>query len=175
MTRAEQFDRLPADAERRWSKFGAWDREFYPTLLGMTVEEVRVDYCRMRMAYKPSLEQPAGVVHGGAIASLLDSVVVPAVGGAYGPDARFSTIDMHVQFLSAVVKQDIVAEGWVVRRGRSVVFCASEAVNALTGALVATSSLTYTVSSTSVSSATGAADGGSSNAGGSASADVSGS
>ena len=146
MSRAEQFAELDEETQARWKKFGRWDKVLYPTLLGLTVEEVRVDYCRMRMAYRPELEQPAGLVHGGAIASLLDSVVVPAVGAAYGPDARYSTVDMHVQFISAVIKQDVVAEGWIVRRGRSVVFCESEAINAVTGKLVAKSVLTYNIS-----------------------------
>ena len=146
MSRAEQFAPLAPEVEARWRKFGKWDRVFYPNLLGMTVEDVRVDYCRMLMPYRPDLEQPAGLMHGGAIASLLDAVVVPAVGAAYGPEARFSTVDMHVQFMSAVVKQDVMAEGWIVRRGRSVVFCESEAVNVGTGKVVARSVLTYNVS-----------------------------
>ena len=145
MSRAEQHTTLPPEVAERWSKFGKWGRVFFPTLIGLVVEEVRVDYCRMRLPFRPELQQPAGLVHGGAIASLLDSVVVPAVGSAYGPDARYSTVDMHVQFISAVIDQDIVAEGWIVRRGRSVVFCESEAVNAATGKLVARSVLTYNV------------------------------
>lgn len=147
MSRAEQFALLGDDERRRWSKFGAWDRVLFPMLLGLIVEEVRVDYCRMRLPHRPELEQPAGLIHGGAIASLLDSVVVPAVGSAYPPDARYSTVDMHVQFLSAVVQHDIVAEGWIVRRGRNLVFCESEAINAANGKLVAKSVLTYSVSS----------------------------
>lgn len=147
MTRAANFAALPPEVALRWSRFGKWDRVFYPQLLGLIVEEVRVDYCRMRLAYRPELEQPAGLVHGGAIASLLDAVVVPAVGAAYGPEANYSTVDMHVQFLSAVRKQDIVAEGWIVKRGRSVVFCESEATNAETAKVVARSMLTYNVSS----------------------------
>ena len=146
MSRAEQFEALAPEVEARWRKFGAWGRVYFPSLLGMVVEEVRVDYCRMALPYRPELEQPAGLVHGGAIASLLDSVVVPAVGAAYGPDARFSTVDMHVQFISAVMQQGIIAEGWVIRRGRSVVFCESEVLNAVTGRLVAKSVLTYNVS-----------------------------
>ena len=147
MSRADQFDPLPADVVARWSKFGHWDRIFFPSLLGMTVQEVRVDYCRMFMPYKPELDQPAGLVHGGAIASLLDAVVVPAVGAAYGRDARYSTVDLHVQFLTAVQQHDIVAEGWVVRRGKTVVFCESEAINVITGQVAARSVLTYNVTS----------------------------
>jgi uncharacterized protein (TIGR00369 family) len=145
MSRAEHFELLAPDVAARWSKFGNWDRTFFPMLLGMTVQEVRVDYCRMLMPYRPELDQPAGLVHGGAIASLLDAVVVPAVGSSYGRDARYSTIDLHVQFLSAVQQQDIVAEGWVVRRGRGVVFCESEAINVATGKVAARSLLTYSV------------------------------
>ncbi len=146
MSRAEQFVELDPAVAARWSKFGKSDEVFYPQLLNISVEEVRVDYCRMRMKYKPELLQPARVVHGGAIASLLDAVIVPAVGAAYPPRTDFSTIDMHVQFLSAVRDGDVIGEGWVVRRGRSIIFCESEATSADTGKVVARSVLTYRVS-----------------------------
>lgn len=146
MSRAEQFDLLPDDVAARWLKFGSWDRIFYPSFLGMTVQEVRADYCRMLMQYKPELDQPQGLVHGGAIASLLDAVVVPAVGAAYGREVRFSTVDMHVQYMSAAKQEDLIAEGWVTKRGRSVVFCESEAIGASSGKVVARSVLTYNVS-----------------------------
>ena len=146
MSRAEKFAALPDEVAARWLKFGSWDRIFFPSLLGMTVQEVRTDYCRMLMQYKPELDQPQGLVHGGAIASLLDAVVVPAVGAAYGREVRFSTVDMHVQYMSAAKQEDLVAEGWVTKRGRSVVFCESEAVGATSGKVLARSVLTYNVS-----------------------------
>ena len=146
MSRAKQFAALPDDVAARWLKFGSWDRVYFPALLGMTVQEVRVDYCRMLMLYKPELDQPQGLVHGGAIASLLDAVVVPAVGAAYGREVRFSTVDMHVQYMSAAKQEDLIAEGWVTKRGRSVVFCESEAIGATSGKVVARSVLTYNVS-----------------------------
>lgn len=146
MTRADQYAALAPDVEARWRRFATSDRVVFPGLLGLVVDDVRVDYCRMTLPHRPELEQGAGLIHGGAIASLLDAVMVPAIGAAYGREARFSTVDMHVQFISAVMQQNIVAEGWVVRRGRSVVFCESEALNAVTGRLVAKSVLTYNVS-----------------------------
>jgi uncharacterized protein (TIGR00369 family) len=146
MSRADQFAALAPEVEARWRKFASGDRVVYPKLLGMVVDDVRVDYCRMTLPYRPELEQGAGLVHGGAIASLLDAVLVPAVGSAYGREARYSTVDMHVQFIGAVVQQDIIAEGWIVRRGRTTVFCESEAVNAVTGKLIARAVLTYNVS-----------------------------
>lgn len=146
MSRADQFAPLPSDTADRWSRFGNWERDYYPNVVGIEVEEVRTDYCRMRLVYRPEIEQPAGVVHGGAIASLVDSVVVPAIGMAYGPEARFSTVDMHVQYLSALIRDDAVAEGWVVRRGRTIVFCEAEIVGATSGKTIAKGMLTYHVS-----------------------------
>ena len=145
-TRAEQHERLPAEAEARWLRFGRSNTLRFPELLGFVVEDVRVDYCRMRLPYRAELLQAQGIVHGGAIASLLDSVLVPAVGGVLGPSVRYATVDFHVQFIGSLTDEDAVAEGWVTRRGRSVVFCESEAFGATSGRRIAKSVLTYNVS-----------------------------
>lgn len=146
MTRADQYEPLPADAAARWAKFGKSETVFYPMLLGLEVEETRIDYCRMRLPFKVEVLQAAGVVHGGAIASLMDAVLVPAVGSVLGPNDRYSTVDLHVQYIGSVKDEDIVAEGWVTRRGRAVVFCESEAFAVTSGRLIAKSVLTYNVS-----------------------------
>jgi uncharacterized protein (TIGR00369 family) len=146
MTRADQFQELPAAAAARWSGFGRWEREYFPSLVGLVVEDIRRDYCRMRLPFRPALEQPAGVVHGGAIATLVDSVVVPAIGSAYEPTTNFSTIDLHVQFLNAVREEDALAEGWVVQRGRSIVFCEAEVRGVTSNKVMARGHMTYKVS-----------------------------
>lgn len=147
MSRAAQFTELDEDTRRRWSKFATREQPFFTQLLGLQIEELRTDYCRMRLPFSATLERPGGVVHGGALATLLDSVVVPAIGQAYPKDARFATVDATVQFIAALSNDDAVAEGWVVRRGRSIVFCESEAVAASTGRVVARALLTYHVAS----------------------------
>jgi len=146
VSRANDHEPLPDDAAARWAKFAKSETVFYPMLLGLEVEETRVDYCRMRMPFRPELLHPGGIVHGGAIASLMDAVLVPAVGSVLGPKDRYSTVDLHVQYIGAVADEDVVAEGWVTRRGRRVVFCESEAVGARSGRLIAKSVLTYNVS-----------------------------
>lgn len=146
MARRDQYQPLSESAALRWGKFGHWERVYFTTLVGIDVEEILTDYCRMRMPFRPELEQAAGVVHGGAIATLLDSVVVPAVGCAYEADQNFSTVDFHATYLSALVQEDAVAEGWVVKRGRSTVFCEAEIVGAPSGKLIARALLTYNVS-----------------------------
>ena len=81
---------------------------------------MRTDYCRMRLPFRAELKQPAGVVHGGAIAALLDTRRRPGDRrGATAERGRFATVDMHVQYLDALRSaRTLVAEGWIVRRGR---------------------------------------------------------
>jgi uncharacterized protein (TIGR00369 family) len=147
VTRADQYEPLDPVVAARWDTFGRWpNRVYFPSLVGLVIEELRTDYCRMRMPFRPELEQPAGVVHGGAIATLLDTVVVPPIGSAYGPDVKYSTVDFHVQYQGALVQEDAVAEGWVTRRGRTMVFCEAVVAGATSGRTIAKAALTYHVS-----------------------------
>ncbi len=141
---AHRFAPLTPERAARWQDFPDRDRVVFPTFLGLRAEEIRADYARMRLPYRPEYEQPAAVIHGGAIASLIDTVVVPAVGSAYDEPMAMLTLSMTVNFVGAVVGEDAVAEGWVERRGRATVFCRAEARTSGRG-LVATASLVYTV------------------------------
>jgi uncharacterized protein (TIGR00369 family) len=141
---AEQFDPLPPEILERWSGFPDWDRTYFPKLIGLEVEELRTDYCRMRLPYRPELDQPAGVVHGGAISTLIDTVVVPAVGWPYELGWQYFTVQLDVRFRAPVVQQDAVAEGWVDQRGKNLVFCSARVTTA-TGTVAADGTLVYAV------------------------------
>lgn len=141
---AGRFDPASPEVLERWSRFGRWDRAYFPNLVGLVLEEVRTDYARLRLPFRAELEQPAGVVHGGAIATLIDTAVVPAVGQAYPAGYAYLTIQMDVRYRSGIVAQDAVAEGWVEQRGRTLVFCRAE-VRAADGTVAADGTLVYTV------------------------------
>lgn len=141
---AERFPALPPERAAHWAAFGRWEQTFFPSLVGLVVEEIRTDYARMRLPFRPELNQPAGVVHGGAIATLIDTVVVPAIGAAYDAMPRMLTVTLDIRFLGAVVGEDAVAEGWVEQRGRSIVFCRAD-VRTASGAMAASGTLVYKV------------------------------
>ena len=144
-TRAGQFEPLTPGRAELWANFLTWPgRTFFPNVVGLQLEEIRHDYARIRLPYRDELQQPAGVVHGGAIATLIDTVVVPAVASPFDEVPRMLTLNMNVQYLGAVRGEDAVAEGWVTRRGRSTVFCRAE-VQTESGDVAATGDLVYTV------------------------------
>lgn len=146
--RAEDFDLLSPSVATRWANFlsESGDQQWFPNLLGIQVEELRRDYARLRMPWRSDLNQAQGLMHGGAIATLIDTAVVPAIGTHYQDARPFSTIEMSVRYIQPVRQEDLVAEGWVTRRGKRVVFCEVE-VRTASGVTVATGDLIYVVGS----------------------------
>src|SRR3954453_23992971 len=145
-TRAEHFEPLPSEGAAVCARFGKWETTFFPSFLGIELEEVRTDYARMRLRFRPEFRQPAGVVHGGVIATMVDTVVVPAVGSRYPEPRQLFTIHIAFRFLAPIVDEDAVAEGWVVQRGRSIVYC-DAMVRSAAGQLASPAPLVYKVSS----------------------------
>jgi uncharacterized protein (TIGR00369 family) len=137
----------PLDAERaaQWARFVRPDRTFFPTYVGMVVEEVRAGYARIRLPDRPEVSQAAGFIHGGALATLLDTVAVPAVGTFYDAQPEMVTVSMTVNFCGSIRGQDAVAEGWVEQGSRSLTFVRAAARGADDGELAATASLVYRV------------------------------
>ncbi len=142
--RADNFDLLPQSTLEKWENFTNWDQTFFPDVVGIELQEIRRDYARMALPWRPELNQPQGLVHGGAIATLIDTVVVPAIGTAYDEPRRFATIEMSIRYLDTIRQEDLVAEGWVTKRGRRIVFCEVE-VRTASGVKVATGDLIYII------------------------------
>lgn len=121
MTEPEDFAPLDEALRERLESIGRFAP--FPKLVGLRMEEVRKEYARMRLPYRPELDQPAGIVHGGAIATLIDTVVVGTVlSNVEAMPRRIVTVDLHVHYMDAAVKEDLIAVGTTRRRGRSTVF-----------------------------------------------------
>ena len=144
MSRAEDFEPLDAAIVEHWSFFPHWEgKTYFPNVVGLEVEELRTNYARMTMAFREENLQAAGIIHGGAIATLIDTVVVPAIGTGMPEGSLWSTIELHTQYHRPLTS-DAVAEGWIVKAGKSIVFTRAEVVDA-EGRLVASGTATYAV------------------------------
>jgi uncharacterized protein (TIGR00369 family) len=77
----------------------------------------------MYLPFRPELRTAGEVVHGGAIATLIDTAGVVAAWSNVGPGVtRGATANLTVSFLAAAEAVDLTAEARVIRRGRSIVF-----------------------------------------------------
>ncbi len=122
----------------------------YARKLGVRLEDLEEDRVRIRLPYVDENTTIADVVHGGAIASLVD---VAATGGCWAsprvaPGARGTTIGFSINYLTAGRGQDLVATATVIQRGASISVC-DVTVHGVDGTLVARATVTYKVASAS--------------------------
>jgi uncharacterized protein (TIGR00369 family) len=102
------------------------------------VEEGRVEFgCTL----DESVYNPIGVVHGGLVCTLLDSVLGCAVHTTLPAGVAYTSIELKVNYLRAVHASSgpLTAIGRVVKPGRRVAFAEGEVLDA-TGRTVATAS-----------------------------------
>jgi uncharacterized protein (TIGR00369 family) len=105
-------------------------RQFVPSSplvqhLGIELQSLEPDRAELRLPYDPRLATVGDVVHGGAIASLIDTAGMAATWA--DPDVEpesvaGATISMNVDYVAAARGQDLLAVATVVRRGRSLCF-----------------------------------------------------
>jgi len=90
------------------------------------------------------LKQLFGVVHGGAIASLIDSVIGLAVNGYLEPGQQAATVEMNVNYLLPVREGVLTATAAIVHQGRRTIVGTADVHNEK-GRLVACGRATYIV------------------------------
>ena len=90
--------------------------------VGLQVVELADGRAVLSMPFRDELVTIGRTVHGGALASLMDTTAMAAAWcGAPEPERlQGSTISLSISYLAPAEAADVVAEGRVLRRGRSV-------------------------------------------------------
>lgn len=97
----------------------------YGKLLGIVSEAIEVDRVRLRLPYREAVTTIGDMVHGGAIASLVDVAATAAcwASPAVDPTSRGTTIGFSINYLNAGRGQDLIATAEVIQRGKAIVVC----------------------------------------------------
>lgn len=124
-------------------------RQFFPHSpyvghLGMQLTDMQPGVATLTMPFTETLVTIGTVVHGGAIASLIDTAAMVAAWseGEMPPKARGTTVNISVAYLSAAQQEDLRAVARVLRRGRNLVYLDVEVTGA-SGNAVAKGLVTY--------------------------------
>ena len=121
---------------------GALDTVPYARLMGIQLEEVAEGRSVLTMSIRDDLKQNHDVVHGGAIASLIDSAMAFAIIPLLAEKERTTTVDLTIHYLRPLTEGVAKSTARVVRAGRRVVVVAAEVVDH-NDKLVATAVSTY--------------------------------
>lgn len=118
----------------RFSREGilAFARQFpFFRLLGLEVLEIEPGRSRTRLEHRPDLAQPAGILHGGVIASLVDTGIAHALlltdrfRELRDDDGALVSVDLRVKYFRPVSDGTVECESTVVRLGRTVIHAES--------------------------------------------------
>lgn len=97
-------------------------QETFGRYLGIEFTKMEGGECEARLAIKSHHKNLGGVVHGGVIASLLDSCMGGAVVSTLDELEWCGTTQLDTKFLRWADGPTLVATGRVVKRGRQVAF-----------------------------------------------------
>jgi uncharacterized protein (TIGR00369 family) len=124
-------------------------RQFLPTSpyvghLGIRLTDIQPDGVTLTLPFTESLVTIGTVVHGGAIASLIDTAAMVAAwsGGPVPEQVRGTTVALTVNYLAAAGSEDLQATARVLRRGKNLAYLDVE-VRGASGTLVAKGLVTY--------------------------------
>jgi uncharacterized protein (TIGR00369 family) len=114
----------------------------YAHLLGIELDDISSGTATLGLKICRQLTQNHGVVHGGAIASLIDTAMAFAIISLLAPKERVTTVDLTLSYLRPLTKGRITAVAKVIRAGKRL-FVVSADVFDDAGNLATTALSTY--------------------------------
>jgi uncharacterized protein (TIGR00369 family) len=115
--------------------------------LGMEFVEAEEGYARLKLRYQQENSTFGDALHGGAIASLIDTTgAMAAWTTAEIATPRYfgSTVGVTVNYLSGAIGEDIFAEGRVLKRGKEIIYSDVRVTNG-EGKLLAQGTVIYRI------------------------------
>ncbi|HEY2972093.1 MAG TPA: PaaI family thioesterase [Pyrinomonadaceae bacterium] len=114
----------------------------FAQLLGIELDTISSGTATLGLNVRKQLRQNHGMVHGGAIASLIDTATAFAIISLLAPSERVTTVDLTVSYLRPLTEGRVTAVARVLRSGRRL-FVVSAEVFDKDGKLATTALSTY--------------------------------
>ncbi|MGI8655896.1 MAG: PaaI family thioesterase [Pyrinomonadaceae bacterium] len=95
-------------------------------LIGLQLGHVARGTATLRIIVRDELKQNKGLLHGGVIASLIDTAAAFAALTVLEESEQAATIDLTIHYLRPVTTGEINARATVLRAGRRIIFLNAE-------------------------------------------------
>ncbi|MBU1182387.1 MAG: PaaI family thioesterase [Pseudomonadota bacterium] len=92
----------------------------YPRHMSMRLAAIDIDRADIELETGPQHIQPYGIVHGGVLATLIDTATFWAAFMRIPEDAGLVNIDLKLNYLKPVISGRLKAEGRSIRSGNSI-------------------------------------------------------
>jgi uncharacterized protein (TIGR00369 family) len=92
----------------------------YPTHMRMVLEQIEIDRARVVITLDDCHLQPYGIVHGGVIATIIDTATFWAAFLRLPEESGLVNVDLKLNYLKSIVDGRLTARGTCLRPGRSI-------------------------------------------------------
>lgn len=96
------------------------NRSAFPSHIAFRLTAMDHDSARVELDVLPHHFQPFGIVHGGVLATLIDTATFWAGFMRLPEDSGLVNVDLKLNYLKAVASGSLVAEGRCLRPGRQI-------------------------------------------------------
>lgn len=114
----------------------------FAQVLGIELVAATVGSATLRLEVRNDLKQNYGVLHGGAMASLIDTATAFAIASQLTSPEKFTTVDLSINYLRALTQGPATCKARVIRSGRRLLTISAE-VHDEAGNLAAVALSTY--------------------------------
>jgi uncharacterized protein (TIGR00369 family) len=117
---------IPRDSDFDRRVRASFARQGAMRLIGAHLREVAPGYCAITLVPRPEVAQQHGYVHAGIVASIVDSAGGYAGFTLFPADSSVLTVEFKLNLLAPADGELLVAEGFVVKSGRTLVITRGE-------------------------------------------------
>jgi uncharacterized protein (TIGR00369 family) len=117
---------VPLDPDYAARVRASFDRQGAMRLIGARLSDVRPGYCRIELPYRADLTQQHGYIHAGIVAAIVDSAGGYAGFTLFPADSSVLTAEYKLNLLAPGMGERLIAEGEVVKSGRTLVIARGE-------------------------------------------------
>src|SRR5947209_5948857 len=96
-------------------------------LIGLELLDIGPRWAKCQLTARPELQNPNGVVHGGVLATLIDTAIAQSLlmtdeyQSVRDTKGSLSTIDLHVKYLRPLSAGKLICEANIVHLGKRVI------------------------------------------------------
>jgi uncharacterized protein (TIGR00369 family) len=117
---------IPPDPDYAQRVRETFARQGAMALIGAEITELSAGHCAIMARHRPEISQQHGYVHAGIVSALVDTAGGIAGFTLFPVDSSVLTVEFKLNLLAPAAGDRIVAEGFVVKAGRTLVITRGE-------------------------------------------------
>jgi uncharacterized protein (TIGR00369 family) len=117
---------IPVDAGYESRVRGSFARQGAMKLIGAQMQEVAPGYCAIGLVPRPEIAQQHGYVHAGVVSTIVDAAGGYAGFTLFPVESSVLTVEFKINLLAPAEGDRLIAEGFVVKLGRTLVITRGE-------------------------------------------------